>query len=50
MKRGFTPTVHNHNREIVRISDTMYIGVPKTGRRCTWCWETNFPDPADEGL
>ena len=33
MKRGFTPTVHHSNREIVRVSDTMYIGVPKTGHR-----------------
>lgn len=33
MKRGFMPTVHHSNREIVRVSDTMYIGVPKTGRR-----------------
>lgn len=32
MKRGFTPTMHHSNREIVRVSDTMYIGVPKPGR------------------
>lgn len=33
MKNGFTPTVRHSNREVVRVSDTMYIGIPKTGRR-----------------
>lgn len=33
MKNGITPTVKRSNRAVIRVNDTTYIGVPKTGYR-----------------